>query len=275
MRPLSRFFNLAPLVALSLVGCQNDASKANSQPDELILADNLSVMDSDDGAALLRVENDGATLVFEGEPAGIVGLSSGDLLASAPLDALPYGMLARVGDISTAGDETRVEIVTAPLSDAIRQGSVTLDAPLSSATVVETVLLMDGATVVEPDPLAPPSAELELAEASGSEGGRRVKRWGWARRTGAPAPPAPSPACPPSATAVAAGPKLRQGALCPLFSASRHEGTHHGSLPSILFTGFSLPVAGQLQHQPGQVRRRYGGSRRGYGGRRRAGAVDL
>jgi hypothetical protein len=116
-----------------------------------LLPDYTKVIDDSTAQNLFSVSEDHSVLKFDQNTPYAQSLQPGDVVVSGVTDATPYGLLRKVTNVSTGGPEITVETTEATLEDAIEEGEVNLEEPLTANDIESFVPLIEGVTLHAPE----------------------------------------------------------------------------------------------------------------------------
>lgn len=97
---------------------------SNGIQEETVLPSTTKVLGAADRSGLLASNTDGQQLTFASSSPVLAGLGAGDVIASAPTDAAPYGLLRKVATIVPNGERTEVYTEEAALEEAVIDGDI-------------------------------------------------------------------------------------------------------------------------------------------------------
>ena len=112
-----------------------------------IISPNTKVLTDSTLDLLSSVSKDQETLVFDGRNDEIDSLEEGDVLVARATEKTPYGLLRKVTNTSEAGGGINVTTEQASLVDAICQGDIFYNKPLTADDIVNSEALGEGVTV--------------------------------------------------------------------------------------------------------------------------------
>ncbi len=118
------------LIAL-LAGC--GSSSKGPEPVPVIVRDNTRVLSADGRALLASFDMSTGDVVFSGTTPQLAALKVGDLLASEPTPAAPYGFLRKVVSVTPQGAGLALATTPGSLREAIVQGDLAAVGRLSAA----------------------------------------------------------------------------------------------------------------------------------------------
>lgn len=139
----------AALVMAVPAACSDEAE----EPLEVIIRENTRVMDADARDRLQAYDPATGTLVFAGTTEMLAALQPGDVLASEPTAAAPYGLLRKVTLVTPQGSGLAVDTVQASLREVIVQGELRADLALEPADLRSTKVLNPAAQALTAQPL--------------------------------------------------------------------------------------------------------------------------
>lgn len=130
-----------------LAACNGPSGSDPPPPDEdeveVIIPETTKVIDQATRDSLLEFTEAG-TLRFAGMTPQLQALTVGDVVVSEPAAAAPFGFLRRVTVIRPEGGELVVETEHATLEEAISQGSLSVQMPLTPDHVESVVTHLEG-----------------------------------------------------------------------------------------------------------------------------------
>ena len=129
------------LIAL-LAGC--GGSSKGPEPVPVIVRDNTRVLSADGRALLASFDMSTGDLVFSSTTPQLAALNVGNLLASEPTPAAPYGFLRKVVSVTPQGAGLLVATTPGSLREAIVQGDLVADGRLSPANLTGFRVLQPG-----------------------------------------------------------------------------------------------------------------------------------
>jgi hypothetical protein len=120
--------SICTLVAL-LAACA-DSHKA-PEPTPVIVRDNTRVLGADGRALLASFDLSTGALAFSGTTPQLAALKAGDILASEPTPAAPYGLLRKIVSVTPQGAGLALATTPGSLREAIVQGDLAAQGHLS------------------------------------------------------------------------------------------------------------------------------------------------
>jgi hypothetical protein len=118
---------LLPL-SLALVACGD-----SREPAQGIARPNTRVLSADGRAALISLEADGRVILDANEET--LALAEGQILASEPAAAAPYGMLRRINAVTRVGDTVVLDTREAAPHEALKEANISLRGALEAGNI--------------------------------------------------------------------------------------------------------------------------------------------
>lgn len=132
------------MVLLSFAACNDER---HAEPEPVIIRDTVRVLDEGERASLASFDPATGRLVFSSATPRLAALTPGDILASEPTPAAPYGFLRKVSSTSAlGGGGLEVQTTQGTLREAIIQGSLAGEGTLTPADLMSQQLTPGVAT---------------------------------------------------------------------------------------------------------------------------------
>lgn len=124
-------------VLLSFAACSGERQP---EPEPVIIRDTVRVLDEGERASLASYDPATGQLVFSSSTPRLAALKPGDILATEPTPAAPYGFLRKVSSTSALGGGLAVQTTQGTLREAIIQGSLAGQGTLTPADLASQQL---------------------------------------------------------------------------------------------------------------------------------------
>ncbi len=148
------------ILVIAAGGCGGGGGSTSDSSVPTVLSEKTRVLDGETRAGITEVATD--TITFATDTPQLQALAIGDIIASAPTDAAPYGLLKKVVAKTSNSGSTVVTVENAALADAIEQADIEVSRELTLDDVSSEEALQKGVSLKRSANLDLKSFSIEL-----------------------------------------------------------------------------------------------------------------